>query len=645
MRAQFSRFCFFRGDKMRNQVLNPKRLMLLFVTVLLTYGAESISYGEVCEAGDILAPGESCTYPGTNAEFAVLDNGNGQFLFFSSGNSITLRNTTINGVSYTLVANKLASGSWKIEEIADSAATTPTNTAPTFTDGASTTRSVAENTAANTNIGTPIAATDADNDTLTYTLGGTDAASFGINGSIGQLQTQTALDYETKRTYTVTVTVSDGTLTDSITVTISVNDIGELTLLNGRTPQVRDAIVAAVPGVNSANDVTAAHLAAITNLHLNDKSITSLKTNDFSGLSSLTSLNLNDNQLTTLPGGVFGRLSSLATIGLNGNQLTTLPQGLFSGLSSLQVIVLNGNQLITLPDGIFDGLSGLQLLHLHGNTVNPFPFTISYSKVGEGQFKAVAPIGTPFAIVLPVTVTNGSINGGTTTITIPAGSVESNALTVTRTPGTTFAVTVDIGTLPGLPPNHQGYQLTKSTNLPLEIISVVNRAPVFTNGASTARTVAENTVAGIHIGSAVIATDADNDTLTYTLSGTDAASFGINSSTGQLQTKSALDYETKRSYTVTITVSDGSLTDTITVTITNVTDTPGVSGFTPVCDRTPQVRDGIVVAVPGVSDCNDVTAVHLAAITALNLNSTNIAALKSGVYCHRKLGPLSKPRL
>ena len=42
---------------------------------------------------------------------------------------------------------------------------------------------------------------------------------------------------------------------------------------------------------------------------------------------------------------------------------------------------------------------------------------------------------------------------------------------------------------------------------------------------------------------AVAATDSDNDTLTYSLGGTDAASFSINTSTGQLQTKAALDYE------------------------------------------------------------------------------------------------------
>ena len=46
------------------------------------------------------------------------------------------------------------------------------------------TRMVAENTAAGANIGGPVVATDVDSgDTLTYTLGGTDAASFDIEST------------------------------------------------------------------------------------------------------------------------------------------------------------------------------------------------------------------------------------------------------------------------------------------------------------------------------------------------------------------------------------------------------------------------------------------------------------------------------
>ena len=109
-----------------------------------------------------------------------------------------------------------------------------------------------------------------------------------------------------------------------------------------------------------------------------------------------------------------------------------------------------GVPLGQVPDGYLDGGS----LHLTGNTVDPLPLTISLKRVGNGQFKAVAPAGAPFNIVLPLRVANGSISGGATSITIPVGSVESQTYTVTRTLGTTFAVAVDIETLPGLPQDH-----------------------------------------------------------------------------------------------------------------------------------------------------------------------------------------------
>ena len=103
------------------------------------------------------------------------------------------------------------------------------NDPPTFTEGSSTTRSVVENTAASTNIGDPVAATDSDSgDILRYTLGGTDAASFSIVSTSGQLQTKAALDYETDSSYEVTVSVSDGNGgSDSIDVTINVTDTDE----------------------------------------------------------------------------------------------------------------------------------------------------------------------------------------------------------------------------------------------------------------------------------------------------------------------------------------------------------------------------------------------------------------------------------
>ena len=406
-------------------------------------------------------------------------------------------------------------------------------------------------------------------------------------------------------------------------------NVPELTPVSDRTQQVQDTIVALVPGVDAANDVTAAHLALITNLNLSDQSITALKTGDFdglsalrslslskntlsslpanifSGLSALNSLDLGSNELSSLPEGVFSKLSSMSRLNLShnsldslsantfsdlsaltgldlgNNQLSSLPADIFSGLSVLNWLSLSSNQLDSLPNGLFSGLSSLNSLYLGDNTIG-LSITVSLEKVGENQFKATTATGAPFNIVLPIAVTNGSIGGGITTITITAGSTESGLFTVTRTPGTSDAVTVNIGTLPELPTSHFGYSLGKPSaadntlSFALGIPKPtgdpkVNHAPIFTEGSSTTRSIAENTPAGKNIGSPVTATDLDEDVLTYSLSGADAASFGIASTTGQLQTRAPLDYEQKNTYAVTVTVTDGSATDTISVTI-DVTD-------------------------------------------------------------------------
>ena len=79
-----------------------------------------------------------------------------------------------------------------------------------------------------------------------------------------------------------------------------------------------------------------------------------------------------------------------------------------------------------------------------------------------------------------------------------------------------------------------------------------NQAPQFASSTMT-RSVAENTEAGMNIGVRVTATDNDGNTITYTLGGTDAGHFDIDAATGQLKTSGALDYESKSSYTVTVT--------------------------------------------------------------------------------------------
>ena len=111
---------------------------------------------------------------------------------------------------------------------------------------------------------------------------------------------------------------------------------------------------------------------------------------------------------------------------LNGNKLENLDGDLFSGLASLTHLQLNNNLLESFPSGIFKGLTSLKYFWLQGNNVDPLPLIVSLEKVGATSVKAVIPTGAPFDIVLPVSVMNGNIVGGATTITISAGETESD---------------------------------------------------------------------------------------------------------------------------------------------------------------------------------------------------------------------------
>ena len=109
----------------------------------------------------------------------------------------------------------------------------------------------------------------------------------------------------------------------------------------------------------------------------------------------------------------------------------------------------------------------------------------------------------------------------------------------------------------------------------------VGVAPVFREGDSTGREVAENSAPGANVGSAVRATDADNDTLTYSLEGTDAASFSIVPARGQIRTVAALDHETRSSYSVRVKADDGkggTATIEVIITVTDVNEPPIVNG-------------------------------------------------------------------
>ena len=157
-------------------------------------------------------------------------------------------------------------------------------------------------------------------------------------------------------------------------------------------------------------------------------------------------------------------------------------------------------------------------------------------------------------------------------------------------------VTVEIGRLNGRGgpftglPGEPARNLPKPTLLPYyalsEVFTVGGSVPVFTDSDPAARSVPENSRAFTNVGALVAATDADiGDTLTYSLGGTDAASFDIGTTSGRILTKAGVsyDHETKSRYSVEVTVTDGTYSATIAViiTVTDVAEPPSAAPGAP----------------------------------------------------------------
>ncbi len=457
----------------------------------------------------------------------------------------------------------------------------PANQAPTFSEGASATRSVAENSADGTNVGAAVTAADPDpGDTLTYSLSGTDAASFIIEAATGQITTKTGVtyDYESKSSYSLTVDVSDGNGgTASIAVTVNLNDVLECHNEAGTFSET-----ASFDGDWHAADCKAHHQDSRARyFHFTLDAETEVTITLSAGTLYVSSDTPNNGWGTTPGGGYEHRVNARRGNGklLHHGSANTATLTLSSGdytAEAAQTTVSGGT--FTLEIGLPDPATS-------EDKTEPDP--------PANQAPAFdANIDTTLEI--PENSAAGTNVGSPITATDPD---EGNTLTYTLsgTDAASFAIVASTGQITTKAGVTYDYETKKSYSLAVGVsdgnggtdsiavtvsLTDVNEAPVFADGASATREVAENSAASVNVGAAVTASDPDTgDTLTYSLSGTDAASFAIGSSTSQITTKSGVtyDYETKKSYSVTVGVSDGNGgTDSIAVTVslTDVNETP-----------------------------------------------------------------------
>ena len=309
---------------------------------------------------------------------------------------VTIENLTT-GTSYEVqvrATNSSGTTGWS-----DSGTGTPTepetNNRPEF-DAPSATRNVPENASAGTPIGEPVAATDADNDTLTYSLEGTDAASFDITPATGQLVTEVALDAATKSTYTVDVVASDGSAEARITVTITVtalptsfgcatrgavSDASNTGLVSDCEAllDARDVLVGLGGPLNWSASTPIAQWDGVTvdgtsmrvtTLDLRRSRLKGVISSDLSRVTALRELYLQDNHLTGPIPSELGSMTELRQLRLRSNGLSgPLPAALGS-LTNLTHLLLSDNDLSgSIPSQIGD-MSSLYWLDVGQNNIS-----------------------------------------------------------------------------------------------------------------------------------------------------------------------------------------------------------------------------------------------------------------------------------
>ncbi len=517
-------------------------------------------------------------------------------------------------------------------------ATTAANSVPTFSPSTST-RTVAENTASGTNLGGPVTASDSDTeDTLTYSLRGTDGGSFAVVASSGQLRTSAALDHESKASYSVTVRVDDGDGgTADASVTISVTDVDE--------PPRRPAApsVGAVSGSTTSLDVSWSapenagrpaiasydvqyRKQGVTNWTNGPQNVTATSAR-LPGLDAGTAYNVQVRASNDEGDSLYSQPGSGSTNAADNDAPVFNPSSVTLTLAENTVVVVNVGSPVMATDADGDTLtyslggtdaSSFTIVETSGQIRTVAGATYDYeskpsysvtvtARDGDGATASasvtisVTDVAEPPRRPAPPSV--GAVSGSTTSLDVSWSAPENAGrpaiasydvqyrkqgvtnwtngpqnVTATATSarlssldaGTAYNVQVRASNDEGDSPYSQPG--SGSTN------AADNDAPVF-DPSSVTLTLAENTVGVVNVGNMVTATDADGDTLTYSLGGTDASSFTIVETNGQIRTVAGAtyDYESKPSLSVTVTARDGdgaTASASVTISVTDVAEPP-----------------------------------------------------------------------
>ena len=388
---------------------------------------------------------------------------------------------------------------------------------------------VAENIGVNTVMGR-VSATDADGDTLTYSIITNNDGLFEMGSNNGEISMVNgkSLNYETNTSHHITVQASDGQLSATAAVTIKVSNVND----NAPTFSLGDYTFTAAENIASGSVVGQVSASDLDGLAGDALSFT-IMVND----NGLFEINKSNGILSLVEG------QSLDFEKASNHQITVqASDGQLSATAAVTIKVTNVNDnapTFSLGDYTFTAAENIA------------------SESAIGQVSASDLDGDALSFTIMVN-DNGlfEINKSNSLLSL----VEGQSLDFEKASNHHITVQVSDG------------HLSATAPVTINVSNVNDNAPTFSLGDYTF-TAAENIAAESAIIGQVSASDLDGDALSFTIMVNDNGLFEINKNNGilSLAEGQSLDFEEASNHQITLQVSDGQLSATASVTI-NVSD-------------------------------------------------------------------------
>ncbi|MDC1424417.1 Ig-like domain-containing protein [Gammaproteobacteria bacterium] len=466
-----------------------------------------------------------------------------------------------------------------------------------------------------------VTGSDADGDSYTFTISGSELAIT----SAGVLTLVSAPDYETKTSYTATVTITDGVNSLTQDITVNINDIddnapaftssasfsadenqtaiGTVIVTDVDTLDTSSSFTFAVSGSELAIDSDGVlTFTSAPDYETKTSYTTTITASDGASNSSTQSItvsinNLNDNSPAFSSGATFSAdenqlaIGTVASSDADGDDVTY-------SINGSEIVINSSSGVISFvadPDYETKTSYTATVTSSDGTNSTTQDITVNVNNLNDNSpvFTSDPTFSAAENQTAIGTVTASDADGNSLSFTVSGSELEITSAGVLN-----FATAPDYETKASYTAT---VTLNDGANTTTQDITVnvadINDAPVFTSNETFSAD--ENQTA---IGTAT-GSDQDGNSLSFTVSGSELEI----TSAGVLTFASAPDYETKSSYTATVSISDSIVTtaQNITVNVSDVNDAPVATAASYGLNLLPQSQTSASTTLAGTDQDGD----------------------------------------